>query len=386
MYQRKYKCPFCDKRETREKLISHISKYHKELIPENQTAAQVVFNTINHKDHGTCVVCGKETEWNEDTYRYKRYCSKKCKDILAQRAKANMMKIYGKTTLLNDPMQQEKMLANRSISGKYKFGDKTFTFTGSYERKLLEFMDKVLHLDPNDIVMPGPVIEYSNNGTKRFWITDCYYEPYNLVIEIKDGGDNPNKREMIDYRKKQIDKEAALMKLGKYNYIRLTNNDMPQLLEVFIDIKLSMQDEDYQNGKYKIIKVNESSIVLSEGADESTNNKEFLDVQQLYISTKYRVEAHPKYIKKMEGYKDDPEELQRMKEFVDSRIKIVVNNFKPKKELSMEEAAIACTVVVLFFITEVEYVKMMDFLDDHYGGADVLFNPYLVNRIERSKF
>ena len=34
MYQRKYKCPFCDKRETREKLISHISKYHKELIPE----------------------------------------------------------------------------------------------------------------------------------------------------------------------------------------------------------------------------------------------------------------------------------------------------------------------------------------------------------------
>lgn len=385
MHQRKYKCPFCDKRETREKLISHISKYHKELIPENQTAAQVVFNTINHKDHGTCVVCGKETEWNEDTYRYKRYCSKKCKDILAQRAKANMMKIYGKTTLLNDPMQQEKMLANRSISGKYKFGDKTFTFTGSYERKLLEFMDKVLHLDPNDIVMPGPVIEYSNNGTKRFWITDCYYEPYNLVIEIKDGGDNPNKREMIDYRKKQIDKEAALMKLGKYNYIRLTNNDMPQLLEVFIDIKLSMQDEDYQNGKYKIIKVNESSIVLTENADENTN-KEFLDVQQLYISTKYRVEAHPKYIKKMEGYKDDPEELQRMKEYVDGWVKTVVNNFKPKKELGMEEAAIACTVVVLYFITEVEYIKMADFLDDHYGSADALFNPYLVNRIERSKF
>ena len=143
--------------------------------------------------------------------------------------------------------------------------------------------------------------------------------------------------------------------------------------------------EGYKNGKYKIIKVNESSIVLSEGADENTN-KEFLDVQQLYISTKYRVEAHPKYIKKMEGYKDDPEELQRMKEYVDGWVKTVVNNFKPKKELGMEEAAIACTVVVLFFITEVEYVKMMDFLDDHYDGADALFNPYLVNRIERSKF
>ena len=75
-----------------------------------------------------------------------------------------------------------------------------------------------------------------------------------------------------------------------------------------------------------------------------------------------------------------------MKEFVDSQIKIVVNNFKPKKELSMEEAAIACTVVVLYFITEVEYIKMADFLKDHYDGADTLFNPYLVNRIERSKF
>lgn len=386
MYQRKYKCPFCDKRETREKLISHITKYHQELIPEGQTAAQVVFNTINHKDHGTCVVCGKETKWNEDTYRYQRYCSKKCKDILAQRAKANMMKVYGKPTLLIDPMQQEKMLANRSISGKYRFGDKTFTFTGSYERKLLEFMDKVLHLDPNDITMPGPVIEYSNNGTKRFWITDCYYEPYNLVIEIKDGGDNPNNREMIDYRKKQLDKEAALIKLGQYNYIRLTNNDMPQLLEIFIDIKLSMQDEDYQNGKYKVIKVNESTNILTEAVDYQGEDKTYLDVQQLYLSTKYRVEAHPKYIKKMDGYKDDPEDLQRMKEFIDSRIKIVVNNFKPKKEISMEEAAIACTVVVLYFITEVEYIKMADFLQDHYDGMEELFNPYLVSHIERSKW
>ena len=88
----------------------------------------------------------------------------------------------------------------------------------------------------------------------------------------------------------------------------------------------------------------------------------------------------------MDGYKDDPEDLQRMKEFIDSRIKIVVNNFKPKKEISIEEAAIACTVVVLYFITEVEYIKMADFLQDHYDGMEELFNPYLVSRIERSKW
>ena len=44
---------------------------------------------------------------------------------------------------------------------------------------------------------------------------------------------------------------------------------MPQLLEVFIDIKLSMQDEDYQNGKYKIIKVNESSAPSDKIIDDS---------------------------------------------------------------------------------------------------------------------
>lgn len=261
MSERKYKCPFCETKLPRNALITHISKYHKELIPENRTAAQLVFNVINKKDHGSCVVCGKETEWDENVYRYKRYCSKRCKDILAKKAKENMIKVYGKSTLLNEPEQQEKMLAHRGISGTYNFQGKNITYTGSYEKELLIFLDKVLHLNPDDIVMPGPIIEYMNKGTKRFWITDCYYEPFNLVIEVKDGGDNPNNREMTDYRNKQLDKEAAIVKLGKYNYIRLTNNNMTQLLEVFIKIKLSMEDEDFQNGKYKIIKVNESTDI-----------------------------------------------------------------------------------------------------------------------------
>lgn len=261
MYERKYKCPYCDARLPKLKLIDHINNYHTALIPEEKTAAQLVFNVINHKDHGSCVVCGRETEWDENTYRYKRYCSERCKKELANRAKKNMIKVYGKSTLLNDPMQQEKMLANRSISGKYKFGNKEITFTGSYEKQLLMVMDKVLHLNPDDIVMPGPIIEYIHNDKKLFWITDCYYEPFNLVIEVKDGGDNPNNREMQDYRQKQVDKETAILKLNKYNYLRLTNNNMAQLIEVFMMIKNSMQDEEYQNGKYKIIKVNESTKV-----------------------------------------------------------------------------------------------------------------------------
>ena len=41
---------------------------------------------------------------------------------------------YGKTTLLNDPEQQKKMLANRHISGEYEWTDGNIkTYTGSYE-------------------------------------------------------------------------------------------------------------------------------------------------------------------------------------------------------------------------------------------------------------
>ena len=51
------------------------------------------------------------------------------------------------------------------------------------------------------------LIEYSFDNTTHIYITDFYYQPYNLVIEVKDGGTRPNKREMPEYRAKQIEKE-----------------------------------------------------------------------------------------------------------------------------------------------------------------------------------
>ena len=54
--------------------------------------------------------------------------------------KKNMIRVKGTYNILNDPEQQQKMLANRKISGKYRYSDGTmFTYTGSYEKKLLEF-------------------------------------------------------------------------------------------------------------------------------------------------------------------------------------------------------------------------------------------------------
>lgn len=259
MSKRKVKCPYCDYRNTRDKVIDHVDSAHEELIPEGYSAARVVFNYINHKDYGICIVCKRKTEWNEKTQKYNRLCNKlDCKRKLRDAYKKNMMSKYGKTTLLDDPTQQQKMLFNRKISGIYKFSNnKIMHYTGSYEKKFIEFMDKVLHMTPDDFIMPGPTVEYEYDGKKRFWILDAYLIEYNCAIDIKDGGDNPNNRSMPEYRAKQIAKEKALAKSGSYNYIRLTNNDFSQLLEFMYEYKNQLKDDSEENRK-AIIKINES--------------------------------------------------------------------------------------------------------------------------------
>ena len=140
------------------------------------------------------------------------------------------------------------MLAGRHISGKYKYSDGTmFTYTGKYEKAALEFMDKVMNIPSKDIQMPGPILEYEYNGEKHSWITDIYYIPANLIIEVKDGGDNPNNRNMPEYRGKQAAKEVMITELGKFNYLRLTNNDFSQLLEALAEIKWENMDQKDSN-------------------------------------------------------------------------------------------------------------------------------------------
>lgn len=254
---RTYKCPFCTFHGTKEQIVYHAAEEHEDMIPEGYTAARVVFNYFNKKDHGSCIICKMETKWNEDTWRYERLCDdKKCLEKYKKIVDARMIKRFGKAKILDDPEQQKKMLANRKISGTYKFKDGGIrSYVGSYEKKLLEFFDQVLHVLSKDILTPGPNIEYEYNGKILTWITDIMYIPFNLVMDVKDGEDNLNNRPMEDYRAKQVAKEKAIVELNKYNYIRLTNNNFTQLLLAMNQIK--MQLLDYPDSDNKIININE---------------------------------------------------------------------------------------------------------------------------------
>jgi len=268
---KKYSCLYCSEKLSREELVSHIEKEHDEMLPEGFSANRVVFNLVNKKapnEGGCCVVCKRETPFNENSGKYDRLCGRKqCLDTLRKKASENMVKVYGKTSLLEDPDHQMKMLANRKISGKYKFTDNGYhVYTGSYEKKALEFIDQVLGFKSTEILCPGPTLEYEYEGNTKKWITDIYIIPLNLIIEVKDGGSSPNNRPMDSYRAKQVAKEELVTSLGKFNYLRLTDNDFSQLLYVIAQLKMEMLDDTEDNRKV-VININEEVEALKEDFD-----------------------------------------------------------------------------------------------------------------------
>lgn len=264
--KKKYKCPYCDLRIERSKLHIHIQDKHEDLIPEGYTALRVAFNAINNKTEGHCIICKKVTDWNEDKGRYERLCNNPaCKEaykkIVAERTK----KVYGTERLQTDPEYaeevQRKALEGRKMSGKYKFSDGgVVSFMGSYEKKFLEFMDTVMRVKSEDILAPGPSIKYVFEGQKHIYLPDFYYVPYNLIIEIKDGGDNRNThpKRLGEEEAKIRAKEKAVADLKKYNYIRVTDNNFGQLMSVMALLKYQLVYSDYSSDP--IIRINETTL------------------------------------------------------------------------------------------------------------------------------
>ena len=235
--RRRIYCKFCDYFcYTPDDYVSHLEKYHDEMISPDMTPWQFSYYLRTGKTHGNCIICKKETSWNEVTHKYNRFCDNpKCKEKYREVFKNRMVGKYGRTHLLNDPEQQKKMLANRKISGVYLWRDHVTetTYTGSYEKSFLEFLDRIMNFDPNDILSPSPhTYYYEYEGQKHFYIPDFFIPSLNLEIEIKDGGDNMNqhpKIQAVDRVKEKL--KDDVMTKNTFNYIKIVNKDNTKFLD-----------------------------------------------------------------------------------------------------------------------------------------------------------
>jgi hypothetical protein len=246
MANKKFKCPYCKLNYLAENAVyNHMEKEHNDQL-FNLPAQQIYFNFKNryslNKEFGKCVMTGKPTKFNILTGKYERFADENARKAYREYFRKNMIKVFGKDTILDEPEQQKKMLANRSISGVYEWlnGEKT-TFTGTYERSFLEYLDLTLNWEnPGDVLSPAPMtFPYKDSeGIQHFHIPDFYISSMNLIINIK-ASDNQH------YRLRDIETEKyqdLAIKTSKFNYLKLYDNNFDKFLEIMDMIKEEKED------------------------------------------------------------------------------------------------------------------------------------------------
>ena len=257
---RTYKCPF-DKKSFKKipELEKYVEKNYIDKIPKqyNKNVSRFLYDFRNGP--GKCQICGAPTEWNEKKKRYKILCEplswsrllkdpfrviktflknkgNSCFEVVAKRAQENMMRAYGSKHLMNDIDHQQKLMASRKIAKVINFKGVEYTVLGSYEELFVKVCSPLLFA-PNDLESPGPVSPWKDeDGTTRQHFTDFFLPKYNLVVSIKDGGDNKNNHpSMVERRKKDAMKFKSIIENTEYNAVELNGteqiNDFPRILK-----------------------------------------------------------------------------------------------------------------------------------------------------------
>lgn len=240
-----YKCCFCKfttsdngckdrSYSAKHKMGQHYEMNHKELIPTDMSGYQWFYYLSTKKDHGSCVICKKDTTFNEATMKYSRFCDNPmCKQKYKEERDRRMLQKYGKVYLLDDPEMQKKMLANRSISGQYVWsntgGRIKIPYASSYELDFLKVLDLSLHWPYADICAPSPhTYEYEYQGKKHFYIPDFFLPSQNLEVEIKSSiGDARNKE---SYEKELIKHNLMKSMHHLFNYVRIMDKNYTEFL------------------------------------------------------------------------------------------------------------------------------------------------------------
>lgn len=240
-----YRCKLCkfmvtdnhDKgiKSAKYKMGEHYELAHKNDIPSDMTGFQYFYYLLTGKDRSSCVICKNETDFNQITMKYSRFCNNpECKKKYREQFKNRMVSKYGKIHLLNEVEKQKEMLSRRKISGVYKWSDNSaeINYTGSYELDFLKLLDFKLKWPSSDIIGPSPhTYYYEFEGRKRFYIPDFFIPSKNLELEIKSSARMEKQNE--ESERKDLEK-IKLMKScdNLYNYIIIYDRDYREFIEL----------------------------------------------------------------------------------------------------------------------------------------------------------
>ena len=238
-----YKCQHCKynvvdnklrKNNAKHQLGVHYETTHKQLLPDDMSGYQWAYYTITKRIAGNCVICKKETSFNETTMKYSRFCDNPlCKEKYREQFKNRMISKYGKVHLLNDPEMQIKMMSNRKIAGKYTWSDKstTVSYVSSYELDFLKFLDITLKWKSSDIIAPSAhVYHYQYNDNIHFYIPDFFIPSMNLEVEIKDDGSARHISQVS--REKDVIKEQVIKTNNHFNFIKIVNKNYNEFVNL----------------------------------------------------------------------------------------------------------------------------------------------------------
>lgn len=252
-----FRCTECGQRYTSYLLLrKHVESIHKDEIPDGKSVDQFIFDRRNNvTSPKLCVICKKNpVTFNMKTLKYNRFCSEECRKKAGEIAERNLKKKTGKTRKerLSDPDTQRQMLAGRGTSGTYTFRDgKTkINYASSYELDFLKFYDTEYQGDPLDLIECPYTFDYIYNKEKHFYIPDymCNLggngKP--LIIEIKDSSDtNTNQAIINTTRAKEPYKDEAVLRSGKYNFMKIRNLDYSNFLYIMQILKERNITNDY---------------------------------------------------------------------------------------------------------------------------------------------
>lgn len=278
-------CPFCHRYfAKKDQAIEHINKFHAaQLEKDGMDACQELYYATHKTLHGKCQCgCGRDTEWNYKTGKpYKVSPNPECRKRLRAQALVNHRKVYGVNTLLNDMEHQKEMQHNRPTAGQYQFLDGgKVPYLSKLEEGFLRFCDQMMEFRSNMVQESPEIFTYTDPKDKKRhqYIPDYYLPDYNLLVEIKDGGEHPNTNPAFikETKYKVALKDDVMRKQKKYNYIKIVDGKYGPFMELLYQIT-HKDVKTYQQPAGNFIVITEAAMTDPDEAVDLTQAVDYRD-------------------------------------------------------------------------------------------------------------